>query len=60
MREQYKLWYAVLLDNDDNDWGYGSNDKYVAMDMLASYRNRGFEDSYIAVIENDICIDEWR
>lgn len=51
-------WYAVMADNDDSDWGYGSYDLDEAREMLKNY-----PDGYIAVIEmgNDpICVEEIR
>lgn len=51
-------WYAVMTDNDDSDWGYGSYDLDEAREMLKKY-----PDGYIAVIEmgNDpICVEEIR
>lgn len=51
-------WYAVLQDNDDNDWGYGSYDLEEAKEMVAKY-----PDGYIAVIAegtDPICVDEIR
>lgn len=53
-----RLWYAVMQDNEDNDWGYGSYDLDEAMEMVKKY-----PEGYIAVIEegNDpICIEEIR
>lgn len=47
-------WYAVMMDRDDNDWGTGSYDLEKAKEMLL----RDYPDGYIAVIENDVCIDE--
>lgn len=52
------LWYAVMKDADDNDWGYGSYDKDEAIKMAKAFNS---PDAYIAVIEegNDpICVDE--
>lgn len=48
-------WYAVMRDRQDDDWGYGSHDLEEAKGMLAEY---GTDDGYIAVIENDVCIQE--
>ena len=49
----WKLWYAVEMDREDNDWGTGSYDldeaKAMAEDMNALL---------IAVIDRDECIDE--
>lgn len=48
-------WYAVMEDNEDTDWGYGSKDYEEAVKML---KEKGWEDGYIAVIENgDYCAD---
>lgn len=52
-----KLWYAVMRDRDDNDWGYGSFDLEEAKAMA---RNLG-GDAYIVVIDDGddpIAIDE--
>ena len=43
-----KLWYAVMRDNDDNDWGSGSYDYDEAVEMVQKYIPDG---GYIAVIE---------
>lgn len=51
-------WYAVMQDNDDNDWGYGSYDLEKAKEMVAKY-----PEGYIAVIAegaDPICVDEIR
>ena len=55
-----KLWYAIMRDSEDNDWGYGSNDKgeaiRKALDMMEDN-----PEVYIAVIsdgDDPICIDE--
>lgn len=52
--EENKLWYAVMYDEEDTDWGYGSYDYDEAVNMLLEC------DMYnlIAVIENDVCIKE--
>lgn len=50
-----KRWYAVMTDRDDSDWGFGSYDLEEAKDMLAGF---GTDDGYIAVIENDVCVQE--
>ena len=31
--ENKKIWYAVLKDADDNDWGTGSEDRAAALEM---------------------------
>ncbi|WP_303025432.1 hypothetical protein [Anaerotignum lactatifermentans] len=55
-----KKWYAVMKDNDDTDWGFGSFDLDEAMDMVKPYIVDG---GYIAVIDegaDPVCIDEIR
>ena len=57
------IWYAIMKDNDDADWGTGSYDLADAERKVREYRENGNDDAYIAVIEmgNDpICIDEIR
>lgn len=49
--EMKKLWYAVLVDNEDNDWGTGSFDLAEAQAKVAALRAQGEEDAYIAVID---------
>lgn len=53
-------WYAVMNDTSDDDWGTGSFDLDEAMRMLKELREDGEEESLIAVIENDVCIEEIR
>lgn len=48
------LWYAVMRDRDDSDWGYGSYDRAEAERMC---KDAG-EESYIAVIQNGNCVEE--
>ena len=58
-----KYWYAVMKDNEDNDWGYGSHDKAKAEEMVASMKAQGYDEAYIAVIDESsdpICIEEIR
>lgn len=43
-----KIWYAVMRDREDNDWGYGSFDLEEAKKMA---RNMG-GDAYIVVIDD--------
>lgn len=50
-----KRWYAVMTDRDDSDWGYGSYDLEEAKEMLVGLC---VDDGYIAVIENDVCVQE--
>ena len=51
-------WYAVMMDNDDTDWGTGSYSLDEAKEMVKNY-----PDGYIAVIDeagDPICIEEIR
>lgn len=52
-----KIWYAILKDREDNDWGTGSHDRAEAVRMA---KENGYE--LIAVIEeaegDATCIDE--
>jgi hypothetical protein len=53
-----KLWYAVMRDREDDDWGYGSHDIDEAKQMLTEEESG---EAYIAVIEegeNPVCVDE--
>lgn len=57
-----KLWYAVLFDNYDTDWGYGSRSRTKALEMLRGIREI-HPDAYIAVIadgDDPVCIEEFR
>lgn len=57
------MWYAVMMDNDDSDWGYGSDNMDKAIEMAKEARANGNEDAYIAVIADGadpICVDELR
>ena len=49
-----KIWYAITdLQNEDNDWGYGSYDYDTAIEML---KERGYgEISVIADNEDPEC-----
>lgn len=63
---EFRLWYAVMADKLDSDWGYGSRNLKEAERMVRNLRDEGYEDAYIAVIDdamnpNDpVCIDEIR
>ena len=55
------LWYAVMRDIVDDDWGYGSYDKAEAIEMARECRNDGNPDAYIAVIDegySPVCVGE--
>ena len=56
-------WYAVMMDNDDNDWGTGSYDLSEAEAKVEFLKEQGYEDAYIAVIDeggDPICVEEIR
>lgn len=57
MKKNY--WYAVMMDNDDNDWGTGSYNLSEAKEMVRKY-----PEGYIAVIDegngDPVCVDEIR
>lgn len=63
MTEQ-KIWYAVMRDNEDRDWGTGSHDKAEAIEMVKAWRKDGNSEAYIAVIDetydDPFCVDEIR
>ena len=54
-----KKWYAVMQNANDDDWSYGSADKEEAMRMVIA-RLEDYPEGYIAVIENDVCVEEIR
>ena len=54
-------WYAVMMDQEDNDWGTGSHDLREATEKVLAYRANGCPDAYIAVIDDGsdpVCVDE--
>lgn len=57
-------WYAVMQDNEDDDWSEGSHILFKAEGMVEEYKKSGFEEAYIAVIDthtgNAVCIEEIR
>lgn len=56
------IWYAVLRDLWDDDWGYGSHDLREAEKMVRGFKADGYEDPYIAMIaegDNPVCIGEF-
>ena len=65
-----KIWYAILMDQNDDDLGSGSYDPDTANQILKHMRAGGLNDAYIAVISESIdddgnvknwcCIDEIR
>lgn len=56
-------WYAIMTDNEDNDWGTGSYNLDEAKEKVAHLHAIGYPDAYIAIIEegnNPICVEEIR
>lgn len=57
-------WYAVMQDNEDDDWSEGSHILTTAERMVDEYKQSGFEEAYIAVIDthtgNAVCVEEIR
>lgn len=59
-----KLWYAVMRDRDDIDWGTGSYDLDEARELMNDWRKEGWPNAYIAVIDESgelgaVCVDEY-
>ncbi len=50
-----RIWYAVMADRDDTDWGYGSHDRSIALRMVHDLDN---PDAYVAIIDGNVCIGE--
>lgn len=46
--EKTTYWYAVMIDDDDDDWGYGSHDLKEAKQMVKELES---DTAYIAVID---------
>lgn len=46
-------WYAVVTDDKDNDFGFGSYDKMEALWMMDDYRNKGYKDAHVIVVDDD-------
>lgn len=58
-----KLWYAVMRDLEDSDWGTGSYDLDEARAKVNELRDDGYTDAYIAVIDmhneaDPVCVEE--
>ncbi len=55
------IWYAVMYDSDDTDYGYGSYDFEDAKSKLESFVEGGYKDANIAVVDmsgrEPMCID---
>lgn len=46
-----KIWYAVMRDAEDSDWGYGSHNKREAAKMVRKLRREGHPDAFIEIVE---------
>lgn len=46
-----KIWYAVMRDTEDNDWGYGSHNKREAAKMVRKLRRDGYPEAFIEIVE---------
>lgn len=53
-----RLWYAVMRDREDNDWGYGSYDLDEAKAMARKMRDNGNEDAYIDIVNDGYYDDD--
>ena len=55
------IWYAILYDSDDTDYGYGSYNFEDAKSKLGSFIEGGYDEAHIAVIDMSgheaTCID---
>ena len=59
---KHKLWYAIMQDNDDQDWGTGTFNLEEAIERVKAKRDE-FPDAYIAVIDDGpdpVCVEEIR
>ena len=58
------LWYAIMMDNEDDDWGTGCRSLEEAKKRIEELKASGCEEAYIAVINeitgNPVCIEEIR
>lgn len=62
--EARTIWYALMKDRNDTDWGTGTRNKQEAIEMAKAWRQDGYQESYIAVIDESgnepMCIEEIR
>ena len=60
IEEKYTRWYAVMENEDDDDWGWGSHDYHEALEMLKK-QGCGLI-AFIDIDSNNIadCVDERR
>ena len=56
------LWYALMKDRDDTDWGAGTRNREEAIETVKSWRKDVYPEAYIAVIDESgnepMCIEE--
>ena len=53
------MWYAVMQNMEDSDWGFGSRDLVVAKAMAQNYNSDGC--AYIVVVDDGadpVAVDE--
>lgn len=57
-----KIWYALMKDRDDTDWGTGTRNREEAIETVKSWRKDVYPEAYIAVIDESgnepMCIEE--
>lgn len=46
-----KIWYAVMRNTEDNDWGYGSYNKREAAKMVRKLRRDGYPEAFIEIVK---------
>lgn len=46
-----KIWYAVVLDDTDLDWGTGSFDRAKAEEMVEHFKASSWTDAHIVRID---------
>ena len=56
------LWYAVMADREDTDWGDGTWSRWDAVEKAKYLRYHGYPEAYVAVIDdstaNPVCVEE--
>lgn len=59
-----KMWYAVIRETGDTDWGTGDYDRDAAIGMARELRADGWDEAFVAVIDEGgsepMCVDEIR
>ncbi len=59
IRREILMWYAVMENMEDSDWGFGSRDLVVAKAMAQNYNSDG--GAYIVIIDDGadpVAVDE--